>query len=260
MSVRAAIAASRFSAGSLVIGVLLGGLAVLIARGPAEPTPQATTTSLHVPAPQIAPVDATAIATPRAEPTETPVVRPSATPVAVSTPTPTVAPPTPEATPAATETPASEPTAIPAAVIYDPHLTIPGWEHILAGLPQDVLDALGVFHARLRPAMYAIGCAETGWDFTAVGDKDIAGGPSFGWSQLFGPWFRDADGNGYGDAYPSVKVFPSDWKTSPVGNAHGALRVLDEQGLRAWSTWNAGDGHAWTVLANAHALGQCHWN
>ena len=241
MSVRAAIVASRFSAGSLVIGVLIGGLLVLLGGGGGG----------DVQAPIEHPVT---IATP--EPTRTPVTGPVATLTQVIPPAPTPAPPTPEPTPEATGTQ----TALPAAQIFDPHLTIPGWADILAVLPQDVVAALGVFEERMRPAMYAIGCAETGWEFDAIGDKDIEGGPSFGWSQLFGPWFRDADGNGYGDAYPSVEVFPSEWKTSPVGNAHGALRVLGEQGLRAWSTWNAGGGHALTVLAMAHGRGQCHWN
>ena len=245
-------AATKAWAQGILVGLSIGALlAVALLAGDREPTPQdaalatpAATT--HGPTLTVLHDEATP-ATPTATPT--PAILPTAAPTAT---------PTPAATPAPTPSPA--PTAAPAVVpqttiteALDPHLMILGWSAIHAGLAPEIVAALDVFPERLQPAMYAIGCAESGWLFTAVGDRDIEGGPSFGWSQIFAPWFRGTTG------YTGVVAFPEEWKTDGVGNARGALRIIEVQGLTAWSTWKAGDDHAMTVLAHAHAAGRCRW-
>ena len=174
---------------------------------------------------------------PTASPTEAPI------PTATAAAAPTAAA-TPTATPTATTTPPPAPTATPAP---PPHLTLPGWDSTLT---PDQAAALAIFPARLRAAFYAIGCAETGWLLTAVGDTTLPTGPAYGWAQIERPWFDGA-------AYPSVPAFPDAWKTSAVGSARGALIIFDHQGLDAWSTWKAGGRTAEGTLAWARAHRNC---
>ena len=127
------------------------------------------------------------------------------------------------------------------------HLVLSGWD---SALTPDQQAALAIFPGRLRPAFYAVGCAETGWTLNAVGDTTLPTGPAFGWAQIERPWFD-------GTAYPSVPAFPAAWKTSAVGSARGALIIFDHQGLDAWSTWKAGGRTAAGTLAWARAHGNC---
>ena len=113
----------------------------------------------------------------------------------------------------------------------------------------DQRAAFEVFPPSLQPAFYAVGCAETGLRII-TGPPNPNGTIDEGPWQLNSPWFD-------GTAYPSIPAFPPSWATTWVGNAKGALIVFHQQGLDAWSTWDALGRTAASVLAAARSEGNC---
>ena len=221
MSVRAAIVASRFSVGSLVIGVLLGGLVVLLGGGgndesgpsPAA-TPPPTLTSLHVPAPQTA--VATATATPAPTPPETPVATPTAAPTAVATPAPTAAPPTP--------TPASIPASVfvPATPRSEPPPPLTAAEVRTigreVGFPEAELDNL-VCIVQHESENYPL----------AV-NHNTNGSTDYGLAQLNSWWAGPGPNAGFGPRLDLTRVY------DPFYNLSFAYRIWRDGGT-GWAAW-----------------------